>query len=203
VAGLLAGVAPAWQQTRDYVLGALSETGARIAGGRGHRLRRVLVTGELSLAVVLLIGSGLMIKGFATLLSANPSFAPDSLVTMHVNLPPERYGESNQAKAFSDQLLSRLQSLPAVESASLAKGCCKTHIFEFALRRAGISLGRTPLLAASLASSLARSNQNRDHKHENPAALDRPATVDHVDSRYLCSMQTRSRKTPMGQRNSC
>jgi len=122
VAGLLAGVAPAWQQTRDYVLGALSETGARIAGGRGHRLRRVLVTGELSLAVVLLIGSGLMIKGFATLLSANPSFAPDSLVTMHVNLPPERYGESNQAKAFSDQLLSRLQSLPAVESASLASG---------------------------------------------------------------------------------
>ena len=122
LAGLLAGVVPAWQQTRDYAFDALKETGARVAGGRGHRLRRVLVTSELSLAVVLLIGSGLMIKGFGALLNANPSLAPDSLFTMHVSLPPARYGESSQAKAFSDQLLSQLRSLPGVESAALASG---------------------------------------------------------------------------------
>ena len=122
LAGLFAGVVPAWQQTRDYVLDALKETGARIAGGRGHRLRRVLVTSELSLAVVLLIGSGLMIKGFGALLGANPSLSPDSLFTMHVDLPAARYGESSQAKAFGDQLLSRVQSLPGVEAAALASG---------------------------------------------------------------------------------
>jgi putative ABC transport system permease protein len=122
VAGLLAGIVPAWQQTRKDLRGALKEGSGRIAGGHGHGLRRMLVIGELALALVLLIGAGLMVKGFAALLKANPSLAPDSLLVIHVKLPSERYVETNQAKAFSDQLLSRLQSLPGVESVALSSG---------------------------------------------------------------------------------
>ena len=122
LAGLLAGIIPAWQQTRRDLRGVLKEGTGRIAGGHGHGLRRMLVIGELALALVLLIGAGLMVKGFATLLKANPSLAPDSLLVVHVKLPSERYAEADQAKAFSDQLLSRLQSLPGVESAALSSG---------------------------------------------------------------------------------
>jgi predicted permease len=122
LAGLLAGIVPAWQQTRSDLHGALKEGGGRIAGTPGHRLQRTLVVGEIALALVLLIGAGLMVKGFAALLGANPSLAPDSLLTLHIKLPQSRYSELYQAKAFSDQLLFRLQSLPDVESAALASG---------------------------------------------------------------------------------
>jgi putative ABC transport system permease protein len=121
LAGLLAGIVPAWQQTRGNLHDVLKESGGR-ATRQGQRLRGLLVIGELALALVLLIGAGLMVKGFAVLLNANPSLAPDSLLTMHIELPPGRYADSHTAMAFSDELLSRLQSLPEAQSAAMASG---------------------------------------------------------------------------------
>ena len=120
--GLLAGLVPAWQQTRGNLHDALKRGSGRLSGGHRHRLRHMLVIGQLALTLVLLIGAGLMVKGFAALLNANPSLQSDSLVTFHINLPRERYGEAYQARAFSDQLLARWQSLPGVESEALASG---------------------------------------------------------------------------------
>jgi len=121
-AGVLSGIAPAWQMSGSDFERSLRAGESRLAGGPGHRLRRLLVVGETALALVLLIGAGLMVKGFATLLHGNQSLAPDSLLTLHINLPQSRYGEPFEKKAFWDQALSRLQALPRVESAALASG---------------------------------------------------------------------------------
>jgi len=85
-------------------------------------VRAALVVGELSLAVVLLIGAALMVKGFAALANANPELAPDELLTIHIDLPAASYGQTQEAKSFSDEALARLQSLPGVESVALASG---------------------------------------------------------------------------------
>jgi putative ABC transport system permease protein len=120
--GLLAGLVPAWQQTQGNLHDALKEGAGRFAGGHRNHWRQMLVIGQLALTTVLLMGAGLMVKGFAALLNANPSLEPDSLVTFHVNLPREYYGEAYQARAFSDQLVARLQALPDVESGALVSG---------------------------------------------------------------------------------
>jgi putative ABC transport system permease protein len=121
-AGVLSGIAPAWQMSRSNLHRGLREGESRLAGGPSHHLRRLLVIGETALALVLLIGAGLMVKGFAALLHGNPSLAPDSLLTLHISLRQAQYGKPFQKKEFYDQLLSRLQALPTVESAALASG---------------------------------------------------------------------------------
>jgi putative ABC transport system permease protein len=122
IVGLIAGFVPAWRQTVGNLLDGLKEGGGRVAGGQGFRLQRILVMGELALALVLLIGAGLMVKGFAALLNANPSLGPDSLATIHLDLTQERYRQAHQARAFSEQLLAGFESMPGIEEAAVVSG---------------------------------------------------------------------------------
>jgi putative ABC transport system permease protein len=97
----------------------LKEAGKGSVSGGGGKARSTLVVFEVALAVVLLIGAGLLIKSFQQLLAINPGFNPDGLLTMRVNLPTKKYTPA-QAATFSQRLLSRIEELPVVQSSSLS-----------------------------------------------------------------------------------
>jgi putative ABC transport system permease protein len=116
--GIVFGMAPAWVTARADVAEALKESGrSTTSGTTGHRMRKILVTSELALAVVLLVGAGLLIKGFSRLRSMNPGFDPANVMTMYFQLPSMRYSEIPKQTQFRRQLLARLNSLPDVQAA--------------------------------------------------------------------------------------
>ena len=113
-AGVLVGVAPALAAGRGDVQGALKDTSRGIAGGvLRQRLRAALVVGEVALAVVLTVGAGLLLHSFVTLLSVDPGFRPDHLLTMQIQVP-RRLGAADARNAFYAELFHRLDSLPGV-----------------------------------------------------------------------------------------
>ena len=115
--GIVFGMAPAFLVARGDVAGALKESGRRAtASPVGHRLRQVLVASELALALVLLAGAGLLVKGFWRLRSVDPGFNAAGLLTMYVQLPEARYGEIARQSRFRRDLLARLDSLPGVQA---------------------------------------------------------------------------------------
>jgi putative ABC transport system permease protein len=117
--GILFGIAPALDAMRRDVNESLKEEG-RSAGqsARGNRLRRIFIVAETALALVLLIGAGLLIRSFSRLQAVSPGFDPHNLLTMKLDLPNSKYHEDVQRIAFFRQLLDRVWVLPGVESAS-------------------------------------------------------------------------------------
>lgn len=119
VTGLTFGLLPSLRASRRDVAAALKEAGARsVAVGTG-RLRSLLVMAEVAIAVVLLVGSGLVIKGFLQLMRIDPGFRPANLLTLRVTLPQAEYGTEDLRRAFMEQALPRVHALPGVEKAAL------------------------------------------------------------------------------------
>ncbi len=119
-AGVLFGLAPAWQSSKQDLNATLKDGGGRTSDIAGRsRLRSAFVVAEVALALILLIGAGLLMKGFLNLLKANPGFDPDNVLTMSMTLPAAKYREPNQRIAFYEQLTQRVAAMPGVESASM------------------------------------------------------------------------------------
>ena len=119
VAGLLFGVVPAWRASRVSAQDALKaggNRGASLGAGR-HRFLQVAVIAQVALTLVLLLGSGVMVRSLARLLDTDPGFNPASTVTMQVSPPSTRYSWSRRA-ALYQQLLQQLRALPGVEVAA-------------------------------------------------------------------------------------
>jgi len=122
--GVLFGLLPAWQAGRTPdVAGSLKEESGTVSAeaGRG-RTRRMLVTAELALAVVLLSGAGLLIRSFVGLARVDLGIVPSGVLTFAVSLPDATYGDPERRVGFTDQLLERLAGLPGVESAGAVFG---------------------------------------------------------------------------------
>jgi len=120
--GVLFGLAPALQSARVGLTEALNESGrASGAGGReGARLRNILVILEMALAVVLLIGAGLLINSFVRLLRTPPGFNPEGVIVARTTLPTARYPKAERGKAVYRQALERIATLPGVKQVSVA-----------------------------------------------------------------------------------
>src|SRR5262245_14525636 len=119
--GVIFGLVPALQSSRPDLNEALKE-GGRSAGTGAvrQRLRKALIVAEVALALVLLVGSGLVVKGFARLIERQrQGFDPRHVLTLRTTLPPSRY-EGRQIAAFHREAQERLAALPGVESASSA-----------------------------------------------------------------------------------
>jgi putative ABC transport system permease protein len=117
--GILFGLLPAWQATRGELNNSLREGGRRSSGTGSIRLRGVLIISEVALALVLLVGAGLMIRSLSSLIQMDPGFDPNNLLTFRVSLPGSDYESQEQVTAFFDQLLADLNTLPEVESAGM------------------------------------------------------------------------------------
>ncbi len=115
--GIVFGLAPALQSSRLDLNEVLKEGGRTTAGGARHRLRSAFVMTEIALAVVLLVGAGLMMKSLLRLLQTNVGFNPQNVLTMTVALPPGKYREPTALVSFHQQLNERVRALPGVSSA--------------------------------------------------------------------------------------
>ena len=121
LAGIVFGLLPAREASKANLQGALREgshAAGESAGGRG--LRSILVVVEVSLAVVLLAGAGLLIRSYSALSRVAPGFEPDSVQISGLKLPAQRYNTPEQWSRFYDQLLDRLRSVPGVQDAGAA-----------------------------------------------------------------------------------
>jgi len=115
---IVCGFAPAFEGSRGSVQEALKD-GARQIGAsiRHRRIRQAFVVGEIALAVVLLVGAGLMIRSFGTLRGVNPGFDASNVLTGRVTIPTRRYPNDAKRIEFFASLVARLSSIPGVESA--------------------------------------------------------------------------------------
>jgi putative ABC transport system permease protein len=124
--GIIFGLVPAFQGTRCDVNESLKE-GARglLAGREAHRARAALVIAEAALAVVLVIGAGLMIESFLHLTEANPGFNPNHLLTLRIKLPNDtkdsKYREPLQRVLTFQRFLRNIETLPGIRSAAFAE----------------------------------------------------------------------------------
>ena len=118
--GLLFGLLPAWSASRGDLAEALRENARTTATGVSRSpLRSFLVTAELALALVLLAGAGLLIKGFLRLRSVNPGFNPANVITMYLQLPGTRYPKIPMQNNFRRELLARINASPGVQAAMI------------------------------------------------------------------------------------
>ena len=119
VTGVLFGLVPALAASNPDLNETLKEGGR---GGTGsakrQRMRSAFVISEITLALVLLIGAGLMLKSFWRLQRVDPGFNPDGVLTMRMMLPFEIYEKSAQRGAFYKQVLERISSAPGVDAVS-------------------------------------------------------------------------------------
>ena len=117
--GLVFGLAPVLQ-TRKWSLNESLKEGPRGSSGGGsrHNARRLLVISEVALALMLLVGGGLLVRSFGRLRAVDPGFTPNSLLTMTVSLAGSAHSEQPKRLAFFSELLQRIELLPGVESAS-------------------------------------------------------------------------------------
>ncbi len=124
ISGIVFGVAPALHATNTNVDQALKE-GCRGTGGglAARRLRDGLVSCEVALALVLLVGGGLLIRSLVAILQTDPGFNPRNVVTMQMTLAESKYPKDVQRTAFYQHTLERVQSLPGIRSAAFYE-CC-------------------------------------------------------------------------------
>ena len=113
------GLAPAIQAARSGAAVALREGGRGSTTGVRRRARDMLVAVQMALAVVLLVGAGLLIRSFAEVARVDPGFRVESVLTMSIPLPRTQYRDGTQMWAFLDQVLERVRALPGVRSAAV------------------------------------------------------------------------------------
>jgi putative ABC transport system permease protein len=116
---LFFGLAPAILQSHSDVEETLKEATRGLAGGRGTRLRSALIITEVALALVLLAGSGLLLRSLARLSSVPTGFRTDHSLSFMLNLPGSRYATLEQQAEFFRQVDERMRALPGVEDVAL------------------------------------------------------------------------------------
>jgi putative ABC transport system permease protein len=117
ITGIAFGLAPAWQTLRLDLNTTLKEGGRSAAPESGQRkLSNLLVVAEMAMAMVLLIGAGLLIRSFIRLLEVNPGFVTENILTFQIGLPSTSYHEATKRIALMQQLETSLRALPEVSS---------------------------------------------------------------------------------------
>jgi putative ABC transport system permease protein len=146
IIGVIFGLAPArWASHLDLTqkLKASGRTGAsRIT----HRLRGSLVVAEVTMAAVLLVGAGLLVRSLMRLQSMPLGFSAENMITMQVSLPGSKYGERTQRVNFFDELLERLRHVPGVVDAAAAErpaGAGGNWVMEIALEGGEAAIDKT------------------------------------------------------------
>jgi predicted permease len=122
LAGIVFGLAPAWKASRGSVGGTLSESGRALAGARGSA-QSVFVAGEMAMALVLLIGAGLMVRTLVHLWGVNPGFNARDVFTFELSGPASyKAGSADAIRSAYRQIHDKVASTPGVEAASFSWG---------------------------------------------------------------------------------
>jgi len=136
--GMLFGLAPAWQMRNPNLNEFLKEGARGTCGARRHWLRSLLVVTEVALAVVLLVGAGLMVQTIRRLNRISPGFEPRNLGLLYMTWPREKYRDDQQRTALYQQVIERVQAFPGVQHVAI------TTLFAYGAR-GPISVAGRPL----------------------------------------------------------
>jgi putative ABC transport system permease protein len=121
IAGIVFGLAPAWHSAAARYADGLKESGKGLGEDKSRRrLRGALVVAETGLAVVLLVGAGLLIRSLVRLQGVNAGFNATHLLTTSINLPRSQYTKPEQLASFSNEIIERMKAIPGVEDAGVA-----------------------------------------------------------------------------------
>ncbi len=121
--GILFGLVPALNLSRQDLVEAFKDDGTRTTAGRQSGWwRRSLVVGEVALCMLLLVGAGLLVQTFAKLRAVDPGFDAHNLLTARMSLMGDRYSTAEQVNRFYDLGLDRLRAIPGVRSAAVVNG---------------------------------------------------------------------------------
>lgn len=121
IAGIIAGIFPALQMSRTDLNTSLKQGGRDSEGGvRGQKIRSVLVVAEISLAVILLTGAALLIKGLILLMALDPGFQTHGILTFDLPLGQYKYQDANLRTSFYNEYLEKVQIIPGVQFAALS-----------------------------------------------------------------------------------
>jgi putative ABC transport system permease protein len=148
--GLVFGTAPALQASRVDLNETLKEGGRSAAGASHHRLRRLLVITEVALSLILLIGAGLLMRGFLRLQGVNPGFKPENVLTMRVGLPGSKYDTPEKRRTFFQELIERIEALPGVQKAGATSNLPLRGTWGRSLTVEGfpvLSVGQAPMIS--------------------------------------------------------
>jgi putative ABC transport system permease protein len=129
LAAVLFGTMPAWHATSitDVVSRIREEAGSTTSDPKRQRTRGLLIVAETTLAVVLLVGAGLLTRSFVRLLAVDLGFSADGVQTFAIGLPATRYGQPQLRQEFLETLLTRIATRPDVESAGAITGLPLTN----------------------------------------------------------------------------
>ncbi len=151
--GVIFGTVPALAATKTDLNETLKESARTGTGAGQRRMRSAFVVVQLALAMLLVVGSGLLIRSFAKVRTTDPGFRPSNVVAMNLSLATSQYPQPSQADAFYNRLLAATAALPGVASASyssdLPLNSGWTHMFSIEGRTA-TDQGRAPLDAHTL-----------------------------------------------------
>jgi predicted permease len=120
-AGIVFGLAPALKTSRVNLQGILKESGRGLSGAR-HRLQGVFVAVEIALALVLLVGAGLMVRSLAALWRVNPGFNPSHAMTFSLSLPATSTTSSAETRAHLRHFDDKMHNIPGVQAVSVTLG---------------------------------------------------------------------------------
>ncbi|MGA9720064.1 MAG: ABC transporter permease [Acidobacteriaceae bacterium] len=121
ITGLVAGLIPSLGLHAGQLLESLQSTSRSHSGGRSRaQLRKALLTAEVGLTVILLLGAGLLLKSYQQLRTRDLGSAVENVLTMQFSLPDVHYKEPTQKVAFFEQLLARVRALPGVAAAGIS-----------------------------------------------------------------------------------
>ena len=127
--GVLFGMFPALHTARANVSGMLKDATRGSSGGvASRRARNTLVMAEMALAVVLLVGAGLLIRSFTKLLAVDPGFRAERVVTFAIAAPDTKYGQYAQRRVLATNLIERMKRVPGAQGAAIVTGMPLTNI---------------------------------------------------------------------------
>src|SRR5206468_2910252 len=117
ISGILAGILPAVASSKHHTTDGLREGGRGATVGRGtRRLRSAFVTAQVAVALVLVVGAALLIKGFRQMTGSAEAYSPERVLILGVNLPASKYPQTGERLAFYRKALADLSSLPGAQS---------------------------------------------------------------------------------------
>ena len=120
--GIIFGLIPALQTTKTNFNLAIKEGGARTSGNASGWFRNSLIIAEVSLALVLLIGAGLLVKSFWQLMKVDPGFEAQNVLTLRLRLPDAKYKDGPKARAFLEEVMGRVKLLPEAQHVAVSSG---------------------------------------------------------------------------------
>jgi putative ABC transport system permease protein len=121
--GIVFGLVPALRAVRGVGYANLKEGGrGNSLGPKANRTLRLLVGAEAAVCLMLLAGGGLLLRSFLRVLEVDPGFRPAGVLTMQINLPPQKYSKPEQWRAFFRDVMGRVQAIPGVEAAGAIGG---------------------------------------------------------------------------------